>query len=134
MPKAGKKLLAKFSTDGTTWNTIKDLNDASMSIEGDNQDISTFGSDFIKRLQGLKDASYSLSGFYNNTTGDGQKEIQEALLNDTELHVQFLPDGVNGFQQEVKVSSMEPSAGVDGTIENSLELEGTDAVTLVSGS
>lgn len=110
---------------------VADLNDASMPSEADNQDISTFGSDFVRRLQGLKDASYSLGGFYNPTDADGQMAIRSAWADDTPLHVRFLPDGATGFQQEVKVSSFEVSASADGVVELSIDLEGHDAVTLV---
>lgn len=132
MAMKGKALRVKVGTlTGGPFNDVLDLNDASMSIEGDNQDVSAFGSDFIKRLQGLKDASYSLSGFYKPDDTTGQAIIRSSLINDTPLFVQFLPDGTTGFKQEVKVSSFEVSAGVDGTVEVSIELEGTDAVTLV---
>jgi predicted secreted protein len=132
MAQAGKGLVIKVGTSDTgPFTTVEDMNEASMSLEGDNQDVSTFGSAFIKRLQGLKDASYELSGFYNMTAGSQQDVIRDALLNDTELFVQFLPDGTTGFQQEVKVSTFEPSASADGVIEQSIELEGTDAITLV---
>lgn len=109
---------------------VMDLNDASMPTESDNQDISTFGSNYVRRLQGLKDATYSLGGFYDPTDA-GQMRIRTALVEDSPLHVRFLPDGTTGFQQEVKVSSFEVSASADGVVEVSIDLDGHDAVTLV---
>jgi predicted secreted protein len=132
MAMKGKSLLVKVGTaTGGPFSTVQDLNDAKASFDGDNQDITAFGLDYIKRLQGLKDGSYSLGGFYNPTDTNGQAAIRSAFLNDTALFVQFLPDGVAGFKQEVKVSKFEVSAGVDGTVEVSIDLEGSDAISLV---
>lgn len=131
MALAGKQLAVKVSTDGTAYNLVGDLNEAKMEIDGDNQDVTSFGSEFIKRLQGLKDTKFDLKGFYNSTDTDGQVAIRSALINDTPLYVQILPDGSTGFQQEVKVSKYETDAKVDGLVEVSIECEGTDAVTLV---
>jgi predicted secreted protein len=130
MALAGKNTKVKVGTTSTgPFNDVEELNEATMSIEGDNQDISTFGADFIKRLQGLKDGNYELSGFY---VGTGQQQvILDALLNDTTLFFQFLPDGTTGFQQEVKVASFEVETAADGTVDLSIELEGTEAITLV---
>lgn len=132
MAMKGRGLVISVSTSETgNFSPVSDLNDASMSMEGDNQDISTFGSDYIKRLQGLKDASYSLSGFYDPTDTNGQVAIRSAFLDDSTLFVRFLPDGSTGFQQEVKVSSFEVSASADGVIEVSIDLEGTGPISLV---
>lgn len=128
---SAKNMLIKVSTDGTVFSTVNDLNEASMSMEGDNQDISTIGAAYIKRIQGLKDASYELSGFYSTLTADNQIKIRDAWLNDTALHVQFLPDGTTGFKQEVKVASFEVSGAADGVVEVSIELEGTGTITTV---
>lgn len=111
MATAGKNLDVRVSTAATgTFNSVADLNEASISQSGNNQDVSTFDSDWIRRIQGLKDASYSLSGFYNPTDAAGQTLLRTSWLNDTPLFVQSLPDGTTGFQQEVKVSTFEVSA------------------------
>ncbi|WLD92644.1 phage tail tube protein [Alkalihalobacillus sp. AL-G] len=128
---SGKNATVKVSVDGAAFNVVQDLNEATMPMESDNQDISTFGSDHVKRLQGLKDTTFELSGFYNADDTNGQMAIRSALVDNTALYVQFLPDGTTGFQQEVKVASYEVSAAVDGVVEVSIELEGTNAVTLV---
>lgn len=131
MALAGKSLRIKVSTNGTTFNLVAELNDATMSLSGDNLDITTFGQDYINRIQGLKDCTYSLSGFYKSDDTNGQVVIRDALINDTALYVQFLPDGTTGFKQEVKVSSFELSGTVDGTNDLSIDLDGTGAITTV---
>lgn len=127
----GRGLKFKASTNGTTFNDVTELNSASMTHTGNNQDITKFGDAEIRRIQGLKDGTYSASGFYSGTDTQGQKAIRDAWLNDTALHVQFLPDGTTGFKQEVKVASYEVSASVDGSVEVSYELEGAGPITAV---
>lgn len=124
----GKSMTIKVGTDGTVWNSVLGIKSASMKNGASNNDISTFGDTFIGRLQGLKDCSYSLSGFYDSTDTTGQTVIRDAWLNDTTLWVGFLPDGSAGFEQEVKVSSFEISGEVNGVVELSIELEGTGAI------
>lgn len=132
MATSGRKTVVQVSTDGTLFNTVAELNEGTATIEGDNQDITHFGDDFVRRIQGLKDTSYDLSGFRNPSDTNGQEAILDALLNDTALHVKFLGDGTSGFQQEVKVASFEESSSVDGTVEVSIGLEGNGPVTRVS--
>ncbi|GAA0360960.1 phage tail tube protein [Bacillus horti] len=131
MALAGRKLKVNVSTDGTSFSEVLQLNEATMTNEGDNQDVSTFGSDFIQRLQGLKDSSYSLNGFYDPSNTAGQVAIRDAWLNNTPLYVQFLPDGESGFEQEVKVSSYEVTASAEGTVEVAIEVEGSGAISAV---
>ena len=91
MALAGKQLAVKVSTDGTSFNAVADLNEAKMEIDGDNQDVTTFGSEFIKRLQGLKDTKFDLKGYYDSADTDGEMAIRSALINDTPLYLQVLP-------------------------------------------
>ncbi|WP_175074016.1 phage tail tube protein [Terribacillus sp. AE2B 122] len=131
MSLAGKNTVVKVSTDGEAFTQIQDLNEVTMPMESDNQDVSTFGSSNVKRLYGLKDTSFELNGFFNPEDAEGQLKIRQALVDNSPLFVQFLPDGTTGFQQEVKVASYEVSASADGVVELAIELEGTGAVTLI---
>lgn len=129
---AGKTLDIKVATTDSSgqYNSVEGLNDASMSIEGDNQDITTFSDNWINRLQGLKDVTFDLSGFYESGDTTGQIVIRDALLNDTALFVQFIVDSSpTGFQCECKVASFEISAAVDGVQEVSISLETDGALT-----
>lgn len=131
MSLAGKNTVVKVSTDGEAFTQIQDLNEVTMPMESDNQDVSTFGSSNVKRLYGLKDTSFELNGFFNPEDAEGQLKIRQALVDNSPLFVQFLPDGTTGFQQEVKVASYEVSASADGVVELAIELEGTGEVTLI---
>jgi predicted secreted protein len=129
---AGKGSLVKVGTTSMgTFTAVADLNDASMSISGDNIDITSFTAEYISRIQGLKDGTYDLSGFYNSGDTLGQTVIKDSLINDTPLFVQYLPDGTTGFQQEVKVSAFDISTTVSGAVELSITLEGNGAVSTV---
>lgn len=130
MALAGKNVVVEVSTNDTLYNAVKEINDMSISASGDNIDITEFGDDFINRLQGLKDCTFSLSGFYDPTDTTGQVVIQNAWLNDSILYVRIKPNGVAGFKQEVKVSTFEVSASVDGAVEVSIDLEGSGNVTI----
>lgn len=128
---AGKNVVVEVSDDDLVYNTLSEINDMSGSFEGDNIDVSVFGTDFIKRIQGLKDGTWSLSGFYDPTDTTGQIAVRNAWLNDTELWIRVKPTPTEGFKQEVKVASIEVSAAVDGAVEVSIELEGTGVITIV---
>jgi predicted secreted protein len=132
MALAARNLVVRVRTsDNGAFHVVDDLKEASMSQSGNNQDVSTFGSAWIRRIQGLKDATYSLSGFYNPSDADGQAALRAAWLGDAPITVQFLPDGTTGFQQSVRVSTYEVSASVDGVQEVSIELEGDGAISAV---
>lgn len=129
---AGNNLVVKVGGAAAgPFNTVRELKEASISQSGNNQDVSTLGSSWIQRIQGLRDASYSVSGYYDSGDTSGQVAVRSAWISNSPLFVQFLPDGATGFQQEVKVSSYEVSASVEGAQEVSIELEGTGAITLI---
>lgn len=129
---AGKTLAVKVgTTSGGAFTRVAELKDATFSQSGTNVDASTFDAAWVRRVQGLKDGSFSLSGFYNSADTNGQIAIRNAWLNDTQLFVQFLPNGTVGFQQEVKVSKFDLKTSANGLTELSVELEGVGAITAV---
>jgi len=127
----GLSTVVQISTDDSAYNTILDINEVSHPLSANNEDVSAFGDTFVERLQTIKDATYSLSGWYNNADTTGQIAIRNALIGDSALYVKVLYDGTNGYKQQVVVSSFEVSSSVDGVVEVSIELEGTGAVTAV---
>lgn len=132
MATAGKNALLKISTNGSTFTTCLGVKSASASIDGANLDTTVFGDSFMERIQGIKDFKVSISGFYVPGDTTGQQAIRSALINDTLLYVQFLPDGTTGFQMLVKVSKFDVQAGVESTADVSIELEGAaSTLTLV---
>ena len=128
---AGKNFDVLVSVDDVTYYDLGSTNDATHGITADLQDVTVFGSDWLTKMQALKDSTYSLSGFYDNADTNGQIAVRAACIADTALYVKVEYDGTNGYKQEVKVASFEFSASVDGIGEFSIELEGTGAVTAV---
>lgn len=128
----GKDMRVKFSADGSTWYDIDEINEANMSIEGQNEDITKFGQDYVNRLQGLKDVTYSLSGFYDADDTNGQQALLTAFLADTTIYFGFLPNGTTGWEQVVKVASFDISGAVDGAVELSIDLEGNGDIAVYS--
>lgn len=134
MAMAGTASLVKVSpTAGGAgvYTTVADINSASMSHAGNTLDVGAFGITYMQRILGLKDATYSLSGFWLPTDTNGQVAIRNAWLNNTTLWIQFLPDGVAGFKQEVKVTSIDISTSVDGVVDVQFQLDGTGAIAAV---
>lgn len=129
---SGKNFVFGVSTSTASFTTVDELNSFSMGHSAGNVDISEFTVNYVKRIQGLKDVTYSISGFYDPADSNGQIKIRNALVNDTTLYCQVLPDGTTtyGFQQEVKVSAFDLDTSVDGSVEVSIELEGTDTLTV----
>lgn len=129
MALAGKDVVVSVATSsGGTYNAIDEMNNMTMSHSAGNIDISEFGVDWRQRIQGLKDVTYSASGFWDPADTSGQIRIRSAWLNDTTLWVKVLPDGSTGWIQQTKVASFDVSATPDGTVEVSFELEGTGAL------
>ena len=129
---AGKAFRAKVSTTtGGTFTSALGIHDGTVNLSGTNIDVSEFADTWMERLQGLKDASYDLKGFYNSADTTGQNVIQSAFLNDTALWIQMLPDGTTGFKQQMLVSKYSVGAAVNGAISVDITLEGTGVVSLV---
>jgi predicted secreted protein len=129
---AGKAFRVKVSTtSGGSFTAVLAIHDGTVNLSGASIDVSEFGDTWMERLQGLKDASYDLKGFYNSADTTGQNVIQSAFLNDTPLFVEMLPDGTTGFKQQVLVSKYSVGSPVNGAISCDITLEGTAAVTLI---
>lgn len=133
-------------TAGGTYVDVEDINSVSMSHSGNSIDVGVFNSgDFVKRILGIRDVSYSMSGFWNPTAGEGQALIRASWLGTgtgtlgTDLFVSFQPTpslaaGSKGFKQKVVVGSFDISSTADGVVEFSCDLEGNGAVVADNGT
>lgn len=131
---AGKSFLLKASTTAGgagSYTTVADLNNGSLSINGEMIDISVFAATWKAIIQGLKSAAFSWSGFRNASDTTGQIAIQNALINDSELWLQFLPDGSTGFKCQVKPGNITIGAEVNGAVATSGSAESTGAIATV---
>src|SRR5688572_1617780 len=130
-----KGINARFyvgTTSGGTFTSVAELRDASISIDGQNIDVSFFGtSAWTTRIQSRKDANLSATGYLVPGDTNGQNAVLNALLNDTELWAQYLWDGTNGMKVQVRPGTFGSSADVDSIVGVSFTLESTGPVTLV---
>lgn len=131
---AGKKFLAKFSTTAGgagSYSTALGVHDGTINLSGTTVDVSEFGDTWMERIQALKDATYDLKCHYNIADTTGQLAVRSAMINDTELWVEMLPDGTVGYKQQVLVSKFVVGAPINGVISCDITLEGTGAVSLI---
>lgn len=129
---AGSTSLLKVSTtSGGTYTAVDEIRSASMSWRGGTINISEIGNTYMQRIQGVKDAGYQAQGFYDPGDTNGQLVIRTALINGSDLFVQWLPNGSAGFQQQVVVASFDTNVTFDGAVEVSISFEGTGAITLI---
>ena len=133
MATAGKNTLVQVSTaTGGTYTTIAEMNSQSATLNGASLDVTAFGAAWKSKIQGLKDASYQVSGFWKSTDTSGQTAVRLALVNDSTLFVRVEIDGTttNYFLQEIKVTDYSVKSAVDGLVELSMSFDGTGAPTL----
>lgn len=127
----GRALRVRVATTATgTYNVIVGIRSATLSMNGQNVDVSTLTDADVVRLQGIKDATISMEGNYE-ADATGQGAIRSALANDSDLFMQFLPDGTTGFRWQVKPSKYEISGAVGDKMSVSIEAECSGAVTAV---
>jgi len=95
------------------------------SIDGDNQESTCFDSEYIGREQGLLDLSVSISKFY-----DINHFLIDELVSDSDFVIELFSDGSSDFDIRCwcKLSSNNPSASVDGLVEESIDFEGCSDV------
>lgn len=135
MAVAGKKLLVQFSTaSGGTYTTIAEMNNASFAINGENIDVTAFGSSWRSRIRSIRDISVDVSGFYKSTDTAGQNAARNSLVDDTDLYVRVLLDGTtsNYILTQAFISNYTVNGSVDGAVETSISIEGSGAPTVTS--
>lgn len=119
------------TTSGGTYTQVDGLTSFGMSRKGSPIEITLIGAEFIERMNGLKDASYSLGGFYEPADTNGQVAIETAWMNGSDLFIKVLADGTNGFRQQVVVDTFDTDGEADGGVEMSIELSGAAAMVAV---
>lgn len=76
--------------------------------------------------------SYDISGLYDPADTNGQNLLRTARDNGTTVLLQFLPNGVAGYQQECRITEYTDSGDADGDyVECSFTAEATGAKTVI---
>jgi hypothetical protein len=135
---AGKAARVKISTTAGgagVYSVMLGVKSVSATVDGQQVDDSEMGVDWMQRIQGIKDAKYSIQVNRRTADATGQNACLSALINDTEIWVQFLPDNGTtaniGFKQQVRVAKFAADAAIDGGNGATIELEGTGPITLL---
>lgn len=127
MAKAAKDAIFKIGA-----NTVGGLNEGTITLNGETIDVTTFASGgWIEKIQGLKSAEVSLSGFWLTTDTNGQTALTTAYMNGTSIALSCLFDGTSGWSGNFLVASAEIGAGVKDSVTFSCSLESTGAIAKV---
>ena len=121
----------QLKTTSATAYTAVEANTASFNLGGEMLDVTDFTSTgWTSRIRGLKDYSFNLTLFWTTNTEVGT--IRDALLNGTNLDLQYLVNGTKGYQGRVLVENFNPSGDVGGveTVDVTLQSNGTALSTV----
>jgi hypothetical protein len=122
----GRLSVVAVSAAGTTFATIDDLNSCQMQLGGTSHDVTKFGDTFVRRLQGLSDASYNLAGFFDQADTSGQTIITTAKIARSLIWIMFKPDGSAGWKQQVSVENVNINSTATGIQEFSVTLQAAE--------
>lgn len=107
---------------------------ASLNISGDVLDDTNFVNvgveGYRSKCTGLLDWSAEVEAFYSGTN-TAQTKIRTALTTKTPLKLQYLPDGVSGFEGDVIVSTNGFSGGIADLEKASFSFEGTGPLSVI---
>lgn len=133
----GKEAYFSIKDSGETDRDLSSyLDDVSLSQSMDTAETSTFGNSFKTYLQGLSDATFSLSGKYDPTATTGPDAVLSSLIGATAATAgnwTYGPAGNTSGDPEYTGSSIMTSYDVSGSIGDvvafSAELQVSSAVT-----
>ena len=110
-------------------NTVVDVSSWSLELGADTLDVTALGDDWKKFIAGLKEWSASAEGFYSvHTDATGQKALQDAYLNSTEVSLKLFVNATNYYSGSSYISGMSVEDTVDDTVSISFEFQGTGAL------
>ncbi|MEN8493477.1 phage tail tube protein [Dehalococcoides sp. THU3] len=111
-------------------NTVVDVSSWSLELGADTLDVTALGDDWKKFIAGLKEWSASAEGFYSvHTDATGQKALQDAYLNSTEVALKLFVNATNYYSGSAYISGMSVEDPVDDTVSISFEFQGTGALS-----
>jgi predicted secreted protein len=110
-------------------NTVVDVSSWSLELGTDTLDVTALGDNWKKFIAGLKEWSASAEGFYSvHTDTNGQKALQDAYLNSTEVSLRLYVNAVNYYSGSAYISGLTVEDPVDDTVSVSFEFQGTGAL------
>lgn len=115
---------------GIGTNNVVDVSSWSLELGADTLDVTALGDDWKKFIAGLKEWSASAEGFYSvHTDATGQKALQDAYLNSTEVSLKLYVNATNYYAGDAYISGLSVEDPVDDTVSISFEFQGTGPLT-----
>lgn len=129
---AGKKSVVKIGNDN-----ILGINDATFTLNGEIVDVSVFcQGGWRSRLQNLKDATISISGFYEPDDTTGQVVLRTAILNQDKVEdFTVLSDkevATSGFTCDVFIETFEIAPAIEGAVAVTISVQSDGEVVVSS--
>lgn len=114
----------------STSNVIASTKSWSLELSLDTLETTALGDEWKKYIAGLKEWSASCEGDYSISTDEkGQKALQDAYLNGTEVSLSLYVDLGNYYHGTAYISSLSIEDPVDDVVSFSCEFTGTGALT-----
>lgn len=129
---AGRSSLVKVATASAgPFTTVQGIKSITFSRDGALIDTSAFGATYKQSLRGMLDATFDLQGNYLKTDTTGQGVLDSAFTNGTDVWIQYLPDGLTGYQMQATITKFATDSGVDKEVSLSISGNQTGGVTTV---
>ncbi|MBZ4662769.1 MAG: hypothetical protein JG776_451 [Caloramator sp.] len=122
----GKSGLVKIGT-----NTVTEIQNWKLDLEADLKETTNFSSNGWKtQIAGIKSWSASAEGTWNvSSDTNGQKALQDALLNGTTVSLELNVNGTNKYTGTAYIKKISIDEQVDDAVKFSVDLEGTGALS-----
>ena len=109
---------------------VVDISSWSLELGTDTLEVTVLGDDWKKFIAGLKEWSASAEGFFSvHTDTTGQKALQDAFLNGTEVALKLKVNATNYYSGNAYISGLSVEDPVDDTVSISFEFQGTGALS-----
>lgn len=109
---------------------IAHLGSFSLSTSTDIAEIISFGNEWKEKLPTIKDWSGTADGTVDFEKDSGQKDLWDALMDGTEVELQFELNATTFFAGTAFIESLEIDTSADGVAEISASFAGSNANVL----
>jgi len=133
----GRALLVKIDDGSGTFNNLCGLNSKSFTLNNSSIDVTTpdcttpEGALYTETLAGLKNASVSGDGFFEDSTTEARMNTV-AMANDNSTNFQIVIPDFGTYAAAFRITSLEFGGETEGGVSYSISLESTGAVTFTA--
>lgn len=108
---------------------VADLSSWEVEIEADDLDDTEFGDTWTAIVPGLKSWSGSFEGSWNMGDTNGQKALQDSLLNGTPVTLKLYTNASNYYSGTAYITSIKTETQVDDKVTIEYEFTGSGPLT-----